>query len=91
MLQSLMDAMAPRQSRKFQDGPPDQLRPLVMAQPQDRAGGYTIEQLQALLAPVLEQPAHPERKWPLAYGFALAGALSLALWAIAILGLSRLF
>lgn len=86
-----MDAMAPLQSRKPQDTSPDPLRPLVMAQPDDRAGNYTIEQLQALLAPVLEQPVPEERKWPLAWSFALAGTLSLALWAIVILGLGRLF
>ena len=64
-----------------------------MGAPDDRAGPYTIAQLQAMLStdPALFLDEASVERWPLFYSFAFIAISSIALWTALIMGLSHLF
>jgi hypothetical protein len=58
------------------------LAPVQPAAASDRAGSYTVEQLEILLQPLLvAAPQKRERVWAPAHTFAFVIGVSLALWA----------
>ncbi len=68
--------------------------PLEIASPEDRAGKYTIEELQRMMEPLLAADAgaglQTEAKWPAGYGFGVGVLISLALWAAIAMGAAHL-
>jgi hypothetical protein len=66
--------------------------PVQVAEPSDRAGTYTIEQLEILLQPLLTAvPARRERAWLPAQTIAFAIAASTILWSAILFVAIRLF
>jgi hypothetical protein len=61
--------------------PKRQPQPVLLAELSDRAGQYTIEQLETLLQPLLvAAPQKQRRVWPLAHSVAFVVGVSLMLW-----------